>query len=1136
MKRFLLSIMAVVSLFTVKANGTWPITLTTADGLPGKKVSMYKTFASRLFTFDEPTSKLRITVCETTSTATGNNSGRISNGPGFPYITLSELRVLNAKGEPISYTITTNAQASNSGLVEDLTDGDTLTYFQSTTGKGTYNGHYHHMELTFEKPISSFSVEWDSHYYMHTTMPEYVGLTPGTDYAPYPEQKMMLDKVTNIDELKNESGLFLLEGHSPQWHYESYNQTYAGGGYFESPYLATAIPSASGLFNLIPVDGKKDTYYISYFNHARYLSAGKGYNQMNWTDDESKAAEVKFKKLSDNNFELTANDDKLIIVEDAYMKLYTLENSEDGKKVSKRPFSSIFTIHKADISGTAVVDRIQETIDEAERRIALYHKYMSAEQTLENNLKKHIEDAKKLLNSTTLTYTEFAEFATNFNNLLKEYVGTYAYQNVDSMLYISEQLSDKTLPTSTDSKWKIGTFPEDYITYLELTAIELSEAVINSRYLEEIDENIEKLQKHISDFWNSRVSCITDIPFQVGMPNDGLPGTLQSNGAYKWTSPLYYLNEPVEKLRFTVVKTNNGESYMGYDVPALAEFELYDEFGRKVNLTEEMITVNSLTTFGGSTIAKMLDGQANTYYCGAFSPEKADVYGYAENPQYCYIDVVLPQPMSAFRYTQLGYSVGTRVPVEFIFSEYGVKAEPQNVNFVDANKTICGEQVTDLSQITDDGIYAICGLYNCDPVHGKNGNKGFYSSDIKAGKNVHSQCAFYITSAGNGKYNIRSLGNGKYWPHAEKAGELSAVDYRSQAAQVKIVARGNSGLPNSFVIYEEGTSDAPYTVFQDWGDKLGCFQFASLDNCEKDGQNEWYIYRVNMERPAHYLLGNLIDNANAMDLPAGTDPGQYTETFKFMEQLKASQAAFDAHDYAACPTMVEKMTAEIDATLSLNINPVVEGIYVIESAYEAFERISGNKMAIRSIANSSSEGEGNYRFIWAASPMSDAVIDSTFCFELISAASDGEAANTYYLRNVATGEYMGANEALYTPIVSTTDRETAYTINFRGKASFEIINSTDKNKALFINNHKDGTATKGDVVYGSYQDKYSRWNLRLLSGKTSISTPVIEGDEIVSVHYYTPAGIATSTPVKGMNIVKYVYANGAVKSEKIFIK
>ena len=113
MKRFLLSIMAVVSLFTVKANDTWPITLTTADGLPGKKVSMYKTFASRLFTFDEPTSKLRITVCETTSTATGNNSGRITNGPGFPYITLSELRVLNAKGEPISYTITTNAQASN---------------------------------------------------------------------------------------------------------------------------------------------------------------------------------------------------------------------------------------------------------------------------------------------------------------------------------------------------------------------------------------------------------------------------------------------------------------------------------------------------------------------------------------------------------------------------------------------------------------------------------------------------------------------------------------------------------------------------------------------------------------------------------------------------------------------------------------------------------------------------------------------------------------------------------------------------------------------------------------------------------------------------------------------------------------
>jgi hypothetical protein len=148
---------------------------------------------------------------------------------------MSELRVLNAQGEPVTYSITTNAQADNSGPVVALTDGDTLTYFQNTTGKGTYGGNYHHMELTFEEPISTFSLEWDSHYYMHTTMPEYVGLTPGTDYIPFPEQELSSEKVTSIEQLKDETGLFLLEGHVEAYFHEAYNHTYAGGGFLNRP-------------------------------------------------------------------------------------------------------------------------------------------------------------------------------------------------------------------------------------------------------------------------------------------------------------------------------------------------------------------------------------------------------------------------------------------------------------------------------------------------------------------------------------------------------------------------------------------------------------------------------------------------------------------------------------------------------------------------------------------------------------------------------------------------------------------------------------------------------------------------------------------------------------------------------------
>ena len=894
-------IMAIVATLAIKANDTWPITLTTADGLPGKKVSMYMSYSSRLFTFDEPTTKLRITMCETSSTATGSNaSGRITSGPGYPYVTLTELRVLGPDGEKIPYTATTNALADGAGSVEALSDGDTLTYFQSTTGKGTYGGYFHHLELTFEEPISSFSVEWDSHYYMFTTLPEYVGLTPGTDYVPFPEQEMTLEKVTSIEELKNETNIYLLEGHSEEYYYESYKQTYAGGGYFESPYLATSIPTPTGLFNLIPVKGKKDTYKVAYFNRERYISAVKSSGSIHWTNLEPSAAEITFKQLGDGTFELTTTDDAFLIVEDAYMRMNTLVNSEEGKQASKRPFSSKFTLHKANINGAAVVERIQETIDEAERRIAMYHNKMASEQVLENKLKNTIESAKNQIINPPLTYTEFANFASEFNRLLNEYVATYAYQFVDSMLYICDQFAMNELPTSSDPEWKLGTFPDTYANYMELLAIDMSEDVINSRYLSEIDECIEVLTKSLDNFWNSRISHIAAVPFKVGTTNDGLPGTLQPNGSYLWKSPLYYLEKPVTELRFTVVRTNNGESYLGYDVPTIAEFEIYDKFGRKVNLTEDMITVNSLTTFGGSTVAKMLDGKIDTYYSGAL-PDKTDVNGYANDPQYCYIDVKLPQEMNAFSYSQQGYQVGTRVPVEFVFSQYDEKVDPDAIRFLD-----------------------------------------------------------------------------------------------------------------------------PYKV--------------------------------------------------------------------------------------------------------------AEGTYVIENAFDGFVKNGNPKMAMRCAENDNTDLDGNYTFKWEASPMGILEMDSSFCFQLISAEMlDGGAKDTYYIKNVATGEYLGSSETPNTPIASTVERGTAFKIIYRGDASFEIVNAADENKALYISNHNNGDATIGDVVYNTYAEEYSRWNLRLLnSNPTAISAPVTEGDEIVSVHYYTSAGISVDAPVKGMNIVKYVYANGAVKSEKIF--
>ena len=52
----------------------------------------------------------------------------------------------------------------------------------------------------------------------------------------------------------------------------------------------------------------------------------------------------------------------------------------------------------------------------------------------------------------------------------------------------------------------------------------------------------------------------------------------------------------------------------------------------------------------------------------------------------------------------------------------------------------------------------------------------------------------------------------------------------------------------------------------------------------------------------------------------------------------------------------------------------------------------------------------------------------------------------------------------------------------------------------------------------------------------SIEDLVAEGDEVVSVAYYTVGGASSSAPAKGVNIVKIVYANGVVETKKVLVK
>ena len=111
--------------------------------------------STKLYKLKTATEGIRFTVVET------NKNGKIN---GFYYFVLGEFTVLDANGNPITYTATSNADHNEhnnkdgAGL-SALNDGVLNNYFHSNYSNGAPNTH-HYIELTFEKPISTFSLEW----------------------------------------------------------------------------------------------------------------------------------------------------------------------------------------------------------------------------------------------------------------------------------------------------------------------------------------------------------------------------------------------------------------------------------------------------------------------------------------------------------------------------------------------------------------------------------------------------------------------------------------------------------------------------------------------------------------------------------------------------------------------------------------------------------------------------------------------------------------------------------------------------------------------------------------------------------------------------------------------------------------
>ena len=478
-----------------------------------------------------------------------------------------------------------------------------------------------------------------------------------------------------------------------------------------------------------------------------------------------------------------------------------------------------------------------------------------------------------------------------------------------------------------------------------------------------------------------------------------------------------------------------------------------------------------------------------------------------------------------------------------------------------------GEKITTTEEIKSGNLYVLQGLLDCDPVNGYSGAKGggYYKSSKSTGTRLDAGCAFLLTATGfnDDTFYLQSLADGSFWCTSDTTyfADGTKTCYRSLAAKVKFVPNNNDGLPGSFVIYEyienakrdyDGNIiSTPYLIAQDWGKNYGWCSYPTLAENDNTGSGEWYIYNAEVTNPNKYLLKNLIKEVDKLDLKECADPGRFSDLGSFPEVFEEAKALKDSVEENDAPKLTEKLLDALDENIDDEPNPIVEGIYVIENAYNAFIAIKKVTKSLCFDTNTYDNSDGDYALHWRSTPDDIFAADSMFYFEVLSAAnseiadimvkdgaiSEEDKKDLYFIRNPKTKQYVAWAPTKGIAVGSTTKPETPYLITTYND-KFTIVCPELPEFGLGAYNHLGGNGPDNFVEFADKTLQASVWNLRLVEAYqgTSINNTIEEMSEPVAVSYYSVCGVASETPFKGINIVKYTYSDGSVISKKMVVK
>ena len=1182
------------TVLTVGAAEPWQYSFKKETSPCFKNKGVYSQFTSPLIELDEPTEVIRLTVFATRNT--DMNSGQRTEGfsnsaPAFPTFAISELKVYDKFGDLVELyeeNYETNALSLDEGGLYDLCDYDINTHFHSTYSNGEAPQAYHYIDIILPNAMDKFTLEYDGRHYFYYTDPTYVAITGGTEALPWNEENFVLgEQVTDVTALQPNT-FYALRGN-----YFEYtridNQSYEplmGDAFYHSPHGAALTPSMASVFYL--EDAGEGKFRMRWLKNDCYLSK---YDNMGaseyaaWNDDVRKASTITFQACDTVADAFLIKNGNLFLGQRRNIRMNWVEDTyvaSDGKNT----YHYAWNVYNVNFSNTAIVPILQASIDKAEALIDEQGGYMFDEED-DIMMPVVLPAAKEMILNASASAKEMFDKTVALNAAITEYGSFYLYALLDSVNAILED--EKIKFCAPDDEWVVGGFPEEYRELLENLLDNGYKVADAAENFDDIYDCIKNLRELVASFWDSRVDNVTNFPI-ILTEECGLKNNLKDN-IYYWDSPLYYLAEPTDVIRMTVFKNSSGETEPDYNVGTpffcLGEFILYDVNGNKIELREDMFSTNSLQTHDGSGLAGLCDGNPYTFYHGCYAPDPNNgsyAPEKASEGEYCYIEVKLDEEITAFSYgfvsRQYPYDYYMHLPLYFAFTP-GEEITKDDADEILAEapeefEVAVGEKVTAVEQIVPGEIYVLSGNLNV-----KKGAEptGFYNSfNSVSGKTLEKGCAVVFEKNGDGSYYIRNIAGNMYIKEPTYWSGVSTSYYKDESCPLTIMPSSN--LAEAFKIYYQGMVTLPdtatryygeevYYMLQDWGSYMGFYPVKEFAEDDTDGESDWCIYRMSMKNRGKFELQSVVATIKKEGVDfdyIGDAVGMYSGNgvAELVDAVNKSEALLSGNDDVACQVVAGELHELLQtAVRTLEINELVSGQkYVIRSANEEFIPYHGNeKFAMYAGPTNYEETKrDNENMLWwtyeYAYGLDSAAYQFTFVEDTVKLEGDATEAGwgKYLIKNVLFDQYIvpeaGAGKNLVVGEYDYEDAPRIYVVpgekpGYRRFVGADAWRSNENIYSYFeVRTGGGGYSTGGAAHYGHVAQWYflantAQWQLIPVANTTSIDDLVVDepmGDEVVSVSYYTTAGIATGRPVKGVNIVKIVYANGVIETKKIFVK